>query len=231
MNAAGASPFVLHQFSMNGTLNVCEIFHSIQGESSLSGLRFAFVRLTGCNLRCKYCDTTYAYEGGTEMDLDSIVKTIEPFDVKRVLITGGEPLEQQHAPNLALLLFSKGYEVAIETNGETPIKKVARFAKIIMDIKTPGSGMCREGFRDNLRLLKATDEIKFVITSTEDYAWAKNLVQSGALPTNEILFSPAGHNDSTYTPAQLAESIINDKLPVRLQLQLHKIIWGQERGR
>jgi 7-carboxy-7-deazaguanine synthase len=216
-------------------LLVTEIFHSLQGETSLSGRRFAFIRLTGCNLRCSYCDTTYAFKGGRRMTVEQVIASIEAYDTRDVLITGGEPLIQRRTPELVQALVERGYRVSIETHGEAPIHPVATSARIVMDVKTPSSGMCRGGFERNLPHLKQTDEVKFVIASPEDYAWARDLVLSRRIPTEEILFSPATRVSSSpgsypgVQPAWLAERILEDRLPVRLQLQLHKLLWGADR--
>lgn len=215
-------------------LLITEIFHSLQGETSLSGLRFAFIRLTGCNLRCGYCDSVYAFKGGQKMTIPQVLKEIEPYEVKHVLITGGEPLLQRNTPALVQALKAQGYSVSIETHGEVSIAQVAGQARLIMDIKTPGSQMCRGGYEKNLPLLKGDDEIKFVITSRADYAWARDVIQTKlrGLPVREILFSPVILNStetrdgSDFDYEWLAQSILDDRLPVRLQLQLHKIIWG-----
>lgn len=221
----------------SGELLVTEIFHSLQGETSLSGLPFAFIRLTGCNLRCTYCDSAYAFKGGTRMTIQQILATIAPYQVKHALLTGGEPLLQRPVPELVNALRAAGYEVSIETHGEVSIENVARDVRIVMDIKTPSSGMSRGGFKKNLPFLKASDEIKFVIASQEDYAWAREHVRSGKLPTNEILFSPAvvaAGQPGAFAGIEarwLAEKILEDRLPVRMQIQLHKLLWGaNQRG-
>ena len=219
--------------SFSGLL-ITEIFHSLQGETSQSGVPFAFIRLTGCNLRCTYCDSAYAFKGGKKMSESEILDTIAPFQVKNVLLTGGEPLLQRQTPSLAKRLAENNYIVSIETHGEVSIEGVAPLARIIMDIKTPSSGMCRGGFRKNFQHLKATDETKFVIASQEDYTWAKALIQSGEIPTQEILLSPAmaaQKSPGKFTPVNarwLAEKILEDRLPVRMQIQLHKYLWGSD---
>jgi len=217
-----------------GQLLVTEIFHSLQGETSLAGLPFAFVRLTGCNLRCVYCDSAYAFKGGRKMRISEVLETIRPFQVKHVLVTGGEPLLQRGTPELVQALRAEGYEVSIETHGEVSIAPVAESARIVMDIKTPSSGMARGGYERNLRHLKPGDEVKFVIASVEDYAWAREKVRNSGIPTGEILFSPAlpaagmpGRFPGV-TPRWLAERILEDRLPVRFQLQLHKQLWGPD---
>lgn len=218
-----------------GDLLITEIFHSLQGETSLVGVPFAFIRLTGCNLRCSYCDSAYAFKGGKRIRISEVIETIRPYEVRNVLITGGEPLLQRQTPELVRALKDAGYSVSIETHGEVSIAPVVRDARIIMDIKTPSSKMCRGNFEKNLKLLKLSDEVKFVIASPEDYVWAKTLVKSGRIPTQEILLSPAvpAENSPGEFPgvqaSWLAERILEDRLPVRLQVQLHKILWGANR--
>lgn len=220
--------------SFQGLL-ITEIFHSLQGETSLTGVPFAFIRLSGCNLRCVYCDSAYAFKGGRKMEVAEILKVIEPFRVRHVLLTGGEPLLQRNTPELARALSEHGYQVSIETHGEVSIASVVDFTRIVMDIKTPSSGMCRGGFKKNLKYLKTSDETKFVIASEEDYTWGSKIVASGRIPTQEILFSPAVPTAAQpgeflgVTPAWLAGRILEDRLPVRFQIQLHKYLWGSDR--
>jgi 7-carboxy-7-deazaguanine synthase len=215
-------------------LLVSEIFHSLQGETSLVGVPFAFVRLTGCNLRCVYCDSTYAFKGGTRMSIEQVLAKVASFGVKHVLLTGGEPLLQRQTPTLVRALRFAGYTVSIETHGEVSIEPVAADARIVMDIKTPASRMNRGGFERNLPLLKPSDETKFVITSEDDYFWARDWVRSGRIPTQEILLSPVEpvkDSPGTYKGVSsrwLAERILEDRLPVRMQMQLHKLIWGHD---
>jgi 7-carboxy-7-deazaguanine synthase len=219
-------------------LLITEIFHSLQGETTLAGVPFAFIRLTGCNLRCAYCDTAYAFKGGTKLRISEILEKIRPWKVRHVLLTGGEPLLQRNTSALLDALRAEGYQVSIETHGELPLERFAGRARLIMDIKTPSSGMSRGGFRANLKWLGPQDEIKFVIASQSDYFWARELIQNDELPRgNEILFSPvmatAGAPGSVegVEPAWLAARILEDRLPVRMQIQLHKIIWGaNQRG-
>ncbi len=213
-------------------LLITEIFYSLQGETSLSGVPFVFVRLTGCNLRCTYCDSAYSFKGGKKMSFEQVLAEVKKYNTKHVLMTGGEPLLQRSTLPFIDLLVREGYQVSIETHGEVSIKDAAKKARIVMDIKTPGSKMNRGGYQENLAYLKKDDEIKFVITSLSDYEWAKSLVKSGKLPTSEILFSPAmlaQNAPGTYEgihPKALADLIVKDQLPVRFQLQLHKILWG-----
>ncbi|HTL11068.1 MAG TPA: radical SAM protein [Bdellovibrionota bacterium] len=216
-------------------LLVTEIFHSLQGETSHSGLPYAFVRLTGCNLRCSYCDSQYAFHGGTRMEIDDVLARIKPMGVSHVLLTGGEPLLQRQTPELVDRLRAAGYSVSIETHGEVSLEPVAGRARIVMDIKTPGSGMSRGGWENNLRYLGPSDEVKFVITSQDDYFWARAVVESGRLGDREILFSAAQPVATPLAPYAgvelkwLAERILEDRLKVRLQVQLHKLIWGAEK--
>lgn len=207
-------------------MKVCEIFSSIQGESSLAGIPMIFVRLTGCNLRCAYCDTKYAYYEGEELSIDEILKKVRSFPFKYVEITGGEPLLQDEVHELMNELV-KTHRVLIETNGSISIEKVNPEVKVIMDIKTPGSGMSERNYIENLRFLKETDEVKFVLTSRTDYEWAKDFIKKHEIKTSEILFSPAY---GILGPKELAKWIINDALPVRLNLQIHKYIFGDIRG-
>lgn len=215
-------------------LLVTEIFHSLQGETSLVGVPFAFIRLTGCNLRCTYCDSTYAFKGGTKMSIAEILEKIRPFCVKHVLLTGGEPLLQRNTSALLDALKAESYEVSIETHGEVSIENFAPRARIIMDVKTPSSRMSRGGFQKNIRFLKAGDEVKFVIASEADYAWAKEVLKAHEFPTREILFSPVMRTKGSpgeypgVEPRWLAERILEDRLPVRMQLQLHKLLWGAD---
>jgi 7-carboxy-7-deazaguanine synthase len=232
-NPAPLTPLIR---SPKDKLLVTEIFHSLQGEGSLIGIPFVFVRLTGCNLRCTYCDTSYAFKGGTLTDLQTLVKKVADFDTPHVLITGGEPLIHPGTLKLVQLLAKMGFLVSLETHGEFGIEKYAPYCRIIMDIKTPASGMCRGGFEKNLVHLKETDEVKFVIASEQDYFWAKDWVESGKIKTKEILFSPAQiapampGGFSGVSAKWLAENILKDKLSVRFQLQLHKQIWGHQKG-
>lgn len=217
------------------TLLVTEIFHSLQGETSLIGVPFVFVRLTGCNLRCTYCDSAYAFKGGTKYSIPQILEKIAEFGTKHVLLTGGEPLLQRPVPEFIRRLNELGYLVSVETHGEVSIEQVAPHARIIMDIKTPASKMNRGNWRANLAHLKPEDEVKFVIASQEDYAWARGILRETLFPTREILFSPVMRTagspgeypgiDATW----LAERILEDRLPVRMQVQLHKILWGNDR--
>jgi 7-carboxy-7-deazaguanine synthase len=220
--------------AFNGLL-ITEIFYSIQGETSHSGLPYTFIRLTGCNLRCSYCDSTYAFKGGTRMTIDEVAAEVKKYPTPHVLLTGGEPLLQRGTLPLAKALHDLGYEVSIETHGEAPITPYSEFCRIVMDIKTPGSQMSRGGWTKNLPHLKITDEIKFVITSEADYFWAKEWLTKNPQPFGRVLFSPivAAKNSpghvSGLSMQWLADQILKDHLPVRFQTQLHKAIWGAEK--
>jgi len=207
-------------------MKVCEIFASIQGESSLIGIPMVFIRLTGCNLRCTYCDTKYAYTEGQEMSIKTIINTVKNFRLKFVEITGGEPLLQTEVYELMDELV-KNYNVLLETNGSLSIEKVNSKIKVIMDIKTPGSGMSDKNYLENLNFLKKSDEVKFVLTDRNDYDWAKDFIKKNNINVREILFSPAF---GILNPQDLARWILEDALPVRMNLQIHKYIFGEIRG-
>jgi len=212
------------------TLQVTELFASIQGESTRAGCPCGFVRLAGCNLRCAWCDTPYSYGPGERMSLDAIVDTVEQWRLSLVEITGGEPLLQANTPRLASLFLDAGYTVLVETNGSLPIDVLPDGIVRIMDIKCPDSGMHEKMDGRNLQLLTAQDEVKFVVASQADYQWALNLLRHSEMGQRcgAVLFSPAtGRLD----PADLAQWILKDQPDARLQLPLHKYIWpGRERG-
>jgi 7-carboxy-7-deazaguanine synthase len=211
-------------------LRVTEIFHSIQGESSRVGIPCVFIRLTGCNLRCSYCDTAYAWTGGSDRTLERIVERVESFGCLLVEITGGEPLAQEETPGLARRLLEAGYTVLVETNGTFDIGRLPAGVVRIMDVKCPGSGESAKTIWKNLERLGPEDEVKFVISDAADYLWAKDVIRSNGLePKTRVLLSPAsGRMD----PALLAEWMLGDRLNVRLQLPLHKILWPEaDRGR
>lgn len=210
-------------------MKVCEIFKSIQGESSYAGIPCLFIRLTGCNLRCTYCDTKYAYFEGEELSEEKILSEVHRAGISLVEITGGEPLLQKEVYHLIKILLDDGYMVLIETNGSMNIKDIDRRAIIILDIKTPGSGMVKEMDFLNLDYIKNTDEIKFVITDRNDYEWTKEIIQQYKLKDRcHILISPAY---GILQPEELAKWILDDSLEVRLNLQLHKYIFKSEDNR
>ena len=206
-------------------LKVSEIFHSIQGESSWSGQPCAFIRLTGCNLRCAYCDTSYAYEQGRFMEISEILERVRRLRCDLVEVTGGEPLIQEETPSLIGRLLDEGHTVLLETNGSIDIGGVDRRCVRIVDIKCPSSGMAGQNDLRNLKKLRARDELKFVIGSREDYEFARELLSTFPAVRRKINFSPVF---GVLAPRSLAEWILHDRLPVRLNLQLHKIIWGPE---
>ena len=212
-------------------LRITEIFYSLQGESSTVGLPTSFVRLTGCPLRCSYCDTEYAFYGGQRMELDAVIEEVVRLGAPWVTVTGGEPLAQREAC-LALLhrLCDEGFNVSLETSGALSIEDVDPRVAIILDLKTPGSGEVSRNLYENLQRLKPRDEVKFVVSDRQDYEWAKMKMDEyhlGATP-GRVLFSPT-HGD--IDPTTLADWILEDKLPVRFQLQLHKLLWNDEPGR
>ncbi|MEW6570652.1 MAG: radical SAM protein [Nitrospirota bacterium] len=210
-------------------VKVCEIFRSIQGESSYAGLPCTFVRLTGCNLRCSYCDTKYAYSEGTDLSEDYIVGEIKNSGLKLVEITGGEPLLQEGVFHLISRLVNCRFKVLVETNGSLSIKEVDSGAVVILDIKTPGSGMSDKMDLSNLDYVKDTDQIKFVVTSREDYEWSKEFIRRYDLSERcKLLMSPV---HDVLRPDVLSEWILGDKLMIRLNLQLHKYIFGGTRGK
>jgi 7-carboxy-7-deazaguanine synthase len=207
-------------------LKVNEIFHSIQGESSHAGRPCVFVRLTGCNLRCAWCDTEYAFYGGQELSIDEVIRNVAQFDCRLVEVTGGEPLMQPDAIDLMKRLLDEGYEVMLETGGSLPVDKVPPEVIKIVDFKAPGSGMAQKNRWSILDDLAPHDELKFVIADREDYTWARARVEEYDLaPRCTVLFSPVFGNLELST---LAGWILTDKLPVRLQSQLHKHIWDPD---
>lgn len=209
------------------SIRIHEIFLSLQGEASRVGLPTVFVRLTGCPLRCGYCDTAYAFHGGESQALDQILTRVESYGVKRVTVTGGEPLAQKECLDLLTALCDQGYDVSLETSGAMDISTVDPRVSIILDIKTPGSGEMDKNLWANLPLLKAKDEVKLVLCDRADYDWAKQVLADHKMAC-QVLFSPVY---SQLPPRELAEWIVADRLPVRFQLQLHKILWGEEPGR
>ena len=209
-------------------LNISEIFCSIQGESSYAGLPCVFIRLAGCNLRCGYCDTTYSYESNILLSINDIISKIKEYDpVKLVEITGGEPLLQPEVNQLFESLHKNGYIILLETNGSISLKDVPDYVIKIVDVKCPGSGEENSFLIENLEYInKEKDEIKFVLSNNFDYNWAKDFVMKYNLKDYEILFSPVSEK---LEPQDLAKLIIKDKFPVRMQLQLHKIIWDKDK--
>jgi len=210
-------------------VRVIETFVSIQGESTLAGRPCAFIRTAGCNLRCTYCDTAYSFEGGVERTVDDLAAWARETGVGLVEITGGEPLLQAEVPELAARLIDIGVDVMIETNGTCSLKEIPDSVVKVVDIKTPGSGHGAPPDPENLARLGPRDNIKFVLTSRGDYDWARTQLNAFRLPEIcEVLFSPA---EGRLSPGDLASWILEDRLPVRFQLQLHRIIWpDRDRG-
>ena len=207
-------------------MQVSEIFHSIQGETSYAGRPCAVVRLAGCNLDCSYCDTRYAREGGTTVSIDEIVRQVAERSVRLVMVTGGEPLVQDETPELVERFLSSGYTVLVETNGSLDIGVIPEEAVRIVDMKCPGSGMADRMLMANLEKVRERDEVKFVVSSREDYAWAKELALNHSLgQRTTVLFSPT---HGVLEPSRLADWILADHLDCVLQLQLHKIIWPEK---
>jgi 7-carboxy-7-deazaguanine synthase len=207
-------------------LKINEIYHSIQGEGSSAGLPCVFVRLTYCNLRCTYCDTEYAFYDGEEKSIDEIISEVKKYNCNLVEVTGGEPLFQEECYNLLKRLCDEGFDVLLETAGNMPIESVDDRVKIIMDLKCPSSGMEKKNLYDNIDHIKPTDEIKFVIGSREDYDWTKDIMNNYNLNTKcQILFSVVF---GELEPITLVNWILEDKLDVRFQLQMHKYIWHPE---
>lgn len=210
-------------------LRITEIFLSLQGESTTVGLPTVFVRLTGCPLRCQYCDTEYAFTGGEWKSLPEIIQQVASYHVHHVTVTGGEPLAQKKCLDLLIQLCDAGFQVSLETSGALSIEQVDPRVVKVMDIKTPGSGEVERNFFKNLDFITSGDQIKFVICNRSDYEWAKELIEKHQLSEKcQVLMSPSY---SQLEGRQLADWIVEDKLPVRFQLQLHKILWGDQPGR
>jgi len=210
------------------SLRIYEIFHSLQGESSRVGLPTVFVRLTGCPLRCGYCDTEYAFHGGATQSFEEILATVASYQAQYVCVTGGEPLAQKGCHQLLKMLCDAGYQVSIETSGAMDISQVDQRVSVIMDIKTPGSGEESKNLWSNIAALSAKDEVKFVLVDRADFDWAKQTLGQYDLPSKcPVLFSPVY---KTLPPDQLAAWVLQDHLQVRMQVQLHKVIWGEKAG-
>jgi 7-carboxy-7-deazaguanine synthase len=210
-------------------LKITEIFRSLQGEGNAVGFPTVFVRLTGCPLRCQYCDTSYAFTGGQWMTLEAILEQVGSLDVTHVCVTGGEPLAQPNCLPLLQQLCDAGYQVSLETSGAMSVADVDPRVARVVDVKTPASGEVERNLLDQLPLLRAHDQIKFVICDRSDYEWSRALLRDRSLPDQAtVLFSPSHEQ----LPArELADWILEDRLPVRMQVQLHKILWGNAPGR
>ena len=209
-------------------LKITEIFYSIQGEAETAGWPTVFVRLTGCPLRCRYCDTAYAFHGGEWKSLDEILLRVAEYTPRYVTVTGGEPLAQKSCAGLLRLLCDAGYQVSIETGGSLPIVHLDDRVIRVMDLKTPDSGESHRNLYTNIQYLRGKDQVKFVICSRRDYQWACEVLREYKLSSLcQVLFSPS-HEQMNAT--ELAEWILADRLPVRLQLQMHKYLWGNSPG-
>jgi len=211
------------------TLRLTEVFFSLQGETSRAGLPTVFVRLTGCPLRCRWCDTPYSFQGGETVTLTSLLTQVAAYGVSTVCVTGGEPLAQKNCLPLLVALCDAGYSVSLETSGALDVSKVDPRVSRIVDIKAPGSGEVARNRWENLAHLTLHDEIKFVLADRADYDWAREVIQAQNLATVcPILFSPV---QAELPPAQLADWILADRPPVRMQMQLHKVLWGNTPGK
>ena len=220
-------------------LKLTEIFYSLQGEALTAGLPTIFIRLTGCPLRCVYCDTEYAFTGGERLGLDEIMAHVHAFNCKRICLTGGEPLAQPNAIALMTLLLSQNYEISLETAGALSVADVPVAVSKVMDIKTPSSGECDKNLWGNIDYLTPHDQLKFVIMNRADYDWSKQILAQYQLDkkVDTVWFSPMFNVYADRSPevpslaTELAEWILADALPVRFQLQLHKIIWADAKGK
>lgn len=214
---------------MEKWLRITEVFYSLQGETNTVGLPTVFIRLTGCPLRCIYCDTAYAFSGGEKLSLSSIVDQVDHYKAKYVTVTGGEPLAQLASHDLMTMLLDRGYVVSLETSGAVDISKVDSRIVKVMDLKTPYSGEIDKNIYQNIEYLTEIDQVKFVIADNMDYEWCKSILQQYDLANRcEVLFSPVV---GEMNPTILAEKIIEDNLPVRFQIQLHKYLWNDAQGK
>ncbi len=210
-------------------LRITEVFCSLQGEGASVGWPTVFVRLTGCPLRCGYCDTTYAFTGGTEWSLDALLAEVAGYGVTHVTVTGGEPLAQPGCAALVARLCDAGYRVSVETSGALDIGGIDPRASRVVDFKTPSSGELERNHWDNVAHLGENDQVKFVVGDRADYEWARDWMFEQGLPGRcEVLFSPV---HETLAPRALADWVVADRLPARFQVQLHKLLWGEEPGR
>ena len=209
-------------------LRITEIFHSLQGEARDVGRPTVFVRLTGCPLRCVWCDTTYSFHGGEWRDIDAILDEVKSYGAKHVCVTGGEPLSQKRCIDLLKQLCDAGYDVSLETSGAIDVSDVDPRVSRVVDVKAPGSGEVEKNLWSNLNVLTARDQIKFVLADRADYDWSRDVIAQRDLSNRcDILFSPVY---GKLEPRDLAEWILADRLPVRMQIQLHKVLWGEKPG-
>lgn len=214
---------------MDSRLRVSEIFYSLQGETNTVGLPTVFIRLTGCPLRCNYCDTEYAFSGGEKRTLADIIEQVQRYDTFYVTVTGGEPLAQPACLPLMTALLDKGYTVSLETSGALDVSAVDPRVVKVLDLKTPSSGEMERNLYGNIQYLTAQDQVKFVIATEADYAWSKQqLLEHRLAQRCQVLFSPVM---GVMSPTELADTILRDQLPVRFQIQLHKYLWDDARGK
>ena len=211
----------------NTTLNITEIFYSLQGEAKEVGIPTVFVRLTGCPLRCNYCDTAYAFKGNNPLSIQHILDEIAQYNTQYVCVTGGEPMAQSNCLKLLDALIDNDYKVSMETSGSIDIAPVNSKVSIVMDIKTPSSTEEHQNRYENLSILKNKDQLKFVIASRSDFDWCTKILENHEVES-EVLFSPVYES---LRPVELADWILEKKLNVRLQIQLHKILWGDQKGK
>ena len=214
---------------MNTKLRIIEIFYSLQGETRTTGIPCVFVRLTGCPLRCTWCDTEYAFNGGTLLEIEKILDEVKSYNPRYVTVTGGEPLAQKNCYFLLNMLADEGYQVSLETSGALCLKDVDHRIIKVMDIKPPGSGEAHRNNYNNIALLNSHDQVKFVIADRTDYDWSVSKLIAYNLESKvaDVLFSPVAN---TLKEATLADWIIQDRLNVRFQMQLHKFLWGDKQG-
>ena len=211
----------------NTTLNITEIFYSLQGEAKEVGIPTVFVRLTGCPLRCNYCDTAYAFKGNNPLSIENIMKKVEKYNTHYVCVTGGEPMAQRNCLILLDSLIEAGYKVSMETSGSIDISPVNKKVSVVMDLKTPSSTEQSQNRYENITLLESKDQLKFVIASRSDFDWCCSILESYDV-LSDVLFSPVYEN---LKPVDLADWILEKQLNVRLQVQLHKLLWGDQKGK
>jgi len=211
----------------NKTLNITEIFYSLQGEAKEVGIPTVFVRLTGCPLRCNYCDTAYAFKGNNPLSIASIMEQVEKYNTHYVCVTGGEPMAQRNCLILLDTLIEAGYKVSMETSGSIDISPVNKKVSVVMDLKTPSSTEQSQNRYENITLLESKDQLKFVIASRSDFDWCCSILESYDV-LSDVLFSPVYEN---LKPVDLADWILEKQLNVRLQVQLHKLLWGDQKGK